>query len=133
MSEHNCHVALAGALSALGYATAWENTPYQPTPGTSWVRETFAPDRKVAAALGTDAYNRITGVYLVGVFSPAGAGWKAAGDIAAAVLAAYKRGATLTAGGTTVRILRSYRAAGRSEPDWYHVPVTVEFLSDVAP
>lgn len=126
------HQALSTALNSLAMPTEWENTAFV-QPAGSYLRETFKPAPRVASALGTDAPNRVTGVYLIDIFTFAGNGWKDADDIFILIAAAYPRGATLTQGATQVRIVRCYRSGGLVEGDRYHVPVTVEFRADIPP
>lgn len=133
MSVSAIHAALRTQLDTLGYPVAWENVPYEPEEGQAYLRESFAPNRTREASLGTTGYNRVPGVYLVDVFTPVGRGVADGETIAAAVLAAYTRGSTLTNDGTAVTIERSYRAAARADGAWWHVPCTVEWRADIAP
>jgi hypothetical protein len=133
VSNATVHIGLTKVVEGLGYAVARENVVYKPTTGTPWLRATFAPNPTAQAALGEDGPNRLTGILMVDVFAPVGVGFGAADVIAEAVMAAFARGDVVTEGAVSVRIERSYRSRGRTETDWYHVPVTVEYRADVAP
>lgn len=133
MSEKACHLALSARLDTLAVPVARENTPYTPTPGTAWVRERCTFNGRAAATLGPSGYDRLTGVYFVDVFAPRGVGWGAGRTTADLVHAAFARGTVLTSGSVRVVVERCYSTAPREEPDWWMVPVTVIFRSDVAP
>ncbi len=133
MSMQDIHIALRVQLTTLSVAKSYENVKYEPTVGTAYVRERFLPDASVQESLGSAGYNRITGVYLIDAFCPAGEGVDDAEDLADTVLAAFARGSVLTSSGVSVVIEKSYRSAGRSESDWYQVPIVVQFRADIAP
>jgi hypothetical protein len=68
---------------------------------------------------------------MLDIFVPVGKGWAMADAIYEAILVAFPRGGVLTAEGEYVRIEKTYRNAGRVEPPWYQLPVTVEFRTDI--
>ncbi len=122
--------ALSAQLLTLGLTTAWENNATQPT--AAHVRETFLPATSNAASLGTTGLNRIEGIYQVDVYSLYGGGVGATETTIQLVLAAFKRGDTLTNETTTVIIERAYRTTGMREGKWYHVPITIDWRADIA-
>ncbi len=133
MSVQDIHIALRVQLATVtSVAQAYENVKYEPTVGTAFVRERFLPDPSVQESLGSAGYNRITGVYLIDAFCPSGVGVDDAEDLADTILAAFVRGSILTSSGISVVIEKSYRSGGRSEPDWYQIPIVVQFRADVA-
>jgi hypothetical protein len=130
--ESDVQAALAVQLASLGEPVQWENTPF--TPGAvRWMRETFKPSPTAAASLGTDGFNRLTGVYLVDIFAPPATGREDGNDLFALLAAAFPRGGALTYETTTVRIVRTYRSGGTVKGDWYQVPVAIEYQADVPP
>jgi hypothetical protein len=134
MSQTDVHAALSTKLGTIsGEEIAWENSQFEPTLGTRWIREVYAPAPMVQSSLGTAGYNRLTGVYFLDVFTPVGRGWKDAEELVEILLEAFPRGAVLTAGSVEVRVERSYRSEARVEDHWYHVPLAIEFRADIEP
>ena len=131
---------IQGALDTQlnNYATAqdvavdWPNVPYEPTISVSFVRPTFLPGYPEAAALGQDALNLQQGLYQVDIFTPSGAGSKAARDLAEALITSFKRGTTLTYSGVKVRIKRAGIEASRQEPEWFVLPVLIAWFAYTA-
>ena len=108
---------------------AWPNVDYKPEIGQPWVRVTFRPFENEAAALGPDAQSRMDGLYLVDLFYPANTGPQAADTMAKEIIAAFKHGTILTEGGFKVHILRSKSEANVSEPQWFQIPVTIQWYA----
>ena len=44
---------------------------------------------------------------------------------------AFKKGTTLIYNGVTVIVTKVSQSGSLEEPDWYHIPVTVEWRTDV--
>lgn len=136
MSIANVHAALNAQLKTVSEITddvvAWVNRGFEPTPGTAWYRPTFMPAEPSSPEIMASSPNRHVGVYQVSIFWPQNTGYLDAETKAAAIVAAFSRGTTLTYSGTAVRIERSWYERGIAEPDWYHVPVTIAWRSDIA-
>jgi hypothetical protein len=111
---------------------AYENAEYEPESGTGYLRETLLPAEPEQAELGTDGRNRLTGIYQISVFEEVGKGSGDAETKAETLIAAFKRGTTLTANGLTVRIDKAWRSPAIQEKDWYHVPVSVRWFAYAA-
>ena len=131
MKENLIESALNAQLKTLGILTSWENIGYKPTKGTLWIRPTFMPGQSRAAAIGVNAQDRITGIYQVDVFAPADNGVYDGGQQVDAIMTVYKRGTALTYSGVTVKINKVWRSTARPEPDWYQIPVIIEWQADV--
>jgi hypothetical protein len=122
-------VALSGYQAS---NVAWENSEFEPTVGTSWLRPTFMPAEPEQADLGDSGRNRLTGIYQVSVFAPTGEGAGEAESKAEDLVTYFKRGKTFVSGGVTVRVRRAWRSAAAQEADWYHVPVSVMWFAYAA-
>lgn len=132
MSTDHIRRALETRLAAMSpaLATAWENSPYEPEPGTPYQRAFMlyaAPENEV---LGCD-YRREVGVFQVSLFYPPGTGSAAAQARADAVQEHFPRGLTLTHSGTSVLIPRSpAKAPGFNADGWYVVPVSIPYRAE---
>jgi len=142
MSTALVRAALTAHLTAISpgaavpdVSIAWEDKPFSPG-STRWYRATFLPGKPSAAAIGTEAANRVYGVFIVDVFDPSGSGTASADATAVEaerIAAAYKRGTVLTSGAQAVRMNRAYRSAGDNyDPKWHHVAAVIEWQADVA-
>lgn len=49
---------------------AWDNVPYIPLPGTSWIRCTILPGEVEALEFGLDTDKEYTGMIDLGIFTP---------------------------------------------------------------
>ncbi len=131
MKENLIESALNAQLNTLGIPISWENVGFKSTKGTLWIRPTFMPGQSRAAAIGKNSQDRITGIYQVDVFAPADEGVYAGGQQVDSIMTLFKRGTALTYSGVIVKINKVWRSTARSEPDWYHIPVIVEWQADV--
>ena len=55
-------------------AIAWDNVPYVPTPGTSWIRCTILPGSVDALEFGRDTLKEHSGIIDIGIFTPRNTG-----------------------------------------------------------
>jgi hypothetical protein len=119
------------AISAT--SVAWPNRSFAQPTGSVWYRVTWLPGQPRAAAVGTDAQNRHVGLYQVDVFAPGNQGAKTALDAAKIIVAAYKRGTTLTSAGATVYCDNAYMMTGVNEDTGlFHIPVRINYRADIA-
>ncbi len=103
-------------------AIAWDNIPYVPTPGTSWIRCTILPGDSEALEFGTDTLKQYSGMIDIGIFTPR--------DIGSATARGYA---------DTLLNLFDMETFGSIECDevfirnlgidgyWYHMSVTIPF------
>jgi len=105
------------------------NVSYKPTKGTTYLRSSLLPAATTSAAIGLDGNDFYSGVYQVDVFSPRGLGAKTAIDMADEVIELFVKGTVLTTDSFRVKILNGSIQAPLEEPDWYQVPVIVEWFS----
>lgn len=130
---------------------AFDNIPYSPTTGTSFIRSRFMPVNRRPAVRGLNPQQLYTGTYMVTVFSPEGEGAGAAETLAttitdtfAATSSIYYDNSTnsllteaeafivLEDGGRTllgnvvhVSIEYSEARQGLLDTPWYSVPVVI--------
>lgn len=131
MKENLIESALNNQLSTLDIPTAWENKEFSPEEGILWIRPTFMPGQSRPAAIGENVSERIPGIYQIDVFSPANEGVYDGGQQVDEIMTLFRRGTALSYDSVTVKITRVWRMAAKSEPDWYKIPVIVEWQADV--
>ena len=109
----------------------WENETFEkPSSFTDpWISPRLLHAPADGRTLGGDPRTRLNGVYHVNIFAPAGRGTKAADRLADSLMRRFKSGVRPTSGSTTVTLRTPFRAPGRTETDWYQVPVEVRWFS----
>ena len=104
-----------------------ENTLIRPANTTAWCRSTLLPAATVVESIGVDGRERKHGLFQVDLFFINNGGYKDASEMADLVVAAFSKGLYLTDGNYTVMILRSWIDAAKPFPNYYNVPVIVEW------
>lgn len=133
MSRALIRKALETRLNSLSptWPTAWENTKFTPTAGTSWQRATMLFSDTQALGIGTGAPEHWQGHLHVVLWTPAGAGAAAAEarfELLAGRTGHFQRGQVLSAGGINVLIEQpTTRPALTGEPQWFGLPVLIPF------
>jgi len=109
---------------------AWENTVYEPTLNTLYLRPTHLPADTVAGTIGDAASTDLsTGIYQVDVFSPAGDGKNEAYVMADLIADHLKRDTDLTYNSRTIRIKNVSLSPANQDNGWYQIPVNIEYYS----
>lgn len=103
----NAH--LAGLVLSPSLPIAWTNVGFTPPIDTTgkpkpYLRATFLKNPNVRRSINPSATHRMSGLYQVDVYYPAGSGEIAASEIAAAVVARFDAGTKLETGTITVRV-----------------------------
>jgi hypothetical protein len=129
VSEQTVAAALASRLATLSLPTEYENSPFTPVAGQTYLKESFLVGDRIAVGLAqTDA---IVGVYQVLVMAPRD-GTKGPGMMTAKLVeAAFQRGLRLVREGITVAIMQTSQGAAMMAGDRWAVPVRVEFRAYV--
>jgi hypothetical protein len=121
------HLATVPGIPSSTTRWARQNVGFEAEPKENWLRVVLAPgfrDRLTAPAEG--ALVQSSGLLLVDLFLPIGAGPDAADTLGDAVVTRFPPGQQFTVvGGRSLRITRSIARTGVRETDWYHVPVEV--------
>jgi hypothetical protein len=111
-------------------AGAWENVPFSPTPGSTYLRPFLLPARTAAADL-SGALSTWRGVYQVDVVTPINAGPGAADAIADQLAALFPAFLRLTGGDVVLQIMSPASAAkGVQDANGYTVPVSFQYRAD---
>lgn len=114
---------------ALMLPIAWENTTFEPSVTQAYLRPTFLPAQPSAASIGLNGRNRQAGIYQVDVFVPVGGGSAESRRISGRIIDLFKRGTVLGLGDCHVQVESAGRRPARTEPDWYHVPVIINWFA----
>jgi len=110
----------------------WPNKAFDPSTAlTPWFRPTVLPGIPEPAGLGDSAPDQHVGIYQISIFTVKDVGDGPAMDLAALILAAFPRGGSATYGTATVIFEKSYALPAIVEEKFYHVPVRVEYRSEL--
>lgn len=134
MSQLAIRRALETRLAALtpALATAWENQHYTPAQGTPFQAVALLPAQTQNPVFGGD-FKREVGLLQVLLHYPTGTGAKAANERADSLKAHFPRGLSLTSGGVIVIIEGTPSIApARDNGEWYMVPVSIPYFSNIA-
>lgn len=104
---------------------AYENVPYKPTTGQSFVVPKFVPVTRRPAVRGLNPQHRYEGVFRVFCYVPEDSGPSAADGLANKVIDAFESTTDLTFDGVTVSIDYAERGVGFTEKPFYYVPVNI--------
>jgi len=132
MSESAIRAALETRLALLSpaMATAHENAAYTPVAGTPFQRCYLLRAQPENPVFGS--FHRLTGVFQVSLFYPPNAGAGAAEARAKLLAEHFPRGLSLTASGVTLMIDREpYIMSGQQDIDRWHVPVRINYFSNI--
>lgn len=113
-------------------SVAWENVPFTPTAGVTYIQPFLLPGEPFQAEIGTNGINRHSGVYQISVFYPAGQGVAALNTLTADLCDHFKRGTSLTYSGVTVTVQKAYQSPMQQETDRVHIPITIQFRCDAS-
>lgn len=121
--------ALETALKAMTptLATAWENTAYTPVVNTPYQRASLIPGTPINDEYGPGFADQ--GFFQVSLHYPPGLGVKDADARALALRSAFRRGASFTANGLVVTIMKTpaILPAMTDDDGRYVKPVSIEY------
>ena len=106
-------------------AIAWPNVPYTPVKGTPYVRADFVPTLRRPAVVGPNPEQRMSGLYILTVFTPEYAGAAAGTTLADKLLTRFNGSSAILATGLIVRIEYSEARMPLHEPPFYAIPVEI--------
>lgn len=95
-----------------------------------YLKERLTPISSRRQTIGPVALVRHLGAVLWDLYVPAGNGTDAADRMADAFITAFWDGLVLSNGTQRVTIRGSSRSAGLLDPQWYHVPLLVQYQAD---
>jgi len=104
---------------------AYQNVPYNPTTGTSYIEVTYLPTSRRPAVRGLNPQQRYEGVFAINCYAPEGNGPSAAETIAENVANAFEATTSITTNNVTVSIDYSEVIQGFLDSPWFVVPVNI--------
>lgn len=111
---------------------AWENSDYEPTLGTLYVRAYNLFGDTAQSTLGESGEDMTIGIFQLDVFAESGKGKKAAMDMADLLADRFKRGTDLTYNSRVVTVTRVQRRTANNSGGWYQIPVEVVYRAQTA-
>jgi len=104
---------------------AYENVPYNPTTGTSYIEITYLPTSRRPAARGLNPQQRYEGIFAINCYASEGKGPAVAETIAENVMTAFEATTSMTTNNITVSIDYSEVRQGFLDSPWFVVPVNI--------
>ena len=104
---------------------AYENVPYNPTTGTSYIQPMYFPVTRRPAVRGRNPQQRYDCLFAINCYAPEGNGPSAADTLAKNVLEAFEATTSITLNGTTVSIDYAERQQGILNSPWFFIPVNI--------
>lgn len=108
---------------------AYENVPYEPTTGQSFIRVAYMPVTRRPAVRGRNPQQEYRGILALNVYAPEGAGPAACEDIVEKLLEGFEATTDITyndgSGDYTVCIDYAERDIGLTDAPWYLIPVNI--------
>jgi hypothetical protein len=123
---------MASLTTSPSMPVAWPNVSYDP-PSTGYLRVSHLPNETDQVTLGTSGQNRHMGLLQVDVMWPKGEGSVDPLEVAAQVVAHFKRGTTFTQNSVDIRIVSPPSISPPLDDDPFRAyPVTIPYLADTA-
>lgn len=108
---------------------AYENVPFSPTTGQSYLEVSYTPITRRPTVRGLNPQQRYDGIFVINCYVPEGAGPAAADTLAKNVMETYEATTKLTQGSTTVNIEFAERRQGIVDSPFYLTPVVVTWYA----
>jgi len=108
---------------------AYENVPYEPTTGQSFIRVAYMPVTRRPAVRGRNPQQEYRGILALNVYAPEGAGPAVCEDIVENLLEGFEATTDITyndgSDDYTVCIDYAERDIGLTDAPWYLIPVNI--------
>ena len=108
---------------------AYENVPYEPTTGQSFIRVAYMPVTRRPAVRGRNPQQEYRGILALNVYAPEGSGPAACEDIVEKLLEGFEATADINyndgSDDYTVCIDYAERDIGLTDAPWYLIPVNI--------
>jgi hypothetical protein len=104
---------------------AFDNVPYDPTTGTSFIKSSYIPVTRVPAVRGLNPSQRYGGIYAVTVYCPEGNGPGVADGIANTVIENFEAATDVSLNDFNVSIDYAERQQGFLDTPWYYIPINI--------
>ena len=108
---------------------AYENVPYEPTTGQSFLRVSYIPTLRRPAVRGLNPQQEYRGILAINVYAPEGSGPAACEEIVEKLLEGFEATTDITyndgSDNYTVCIDYAERDIGFTDAPWYLIPVNI--------
>ena len=104
---------------------AFDNVPYDPTTGTSFIKSSYIPVTRVPAVRGLNPSQLYKGLYSVTVYCPEGNGPGVADGIANTVIQNFEAATDVSLNNFNVSIDYAERQQGFLDTPWYYIPINI--------
>lgn len=108
-------------------AIAADNAAFKPEIGKPYLREQDYAGENQAPTLNPEGFQRVDGIYRVGVFVPKESGRFVALTLVDKIATAFNRGLVLDFDGQKVRIEKHVRETGFTDGEWYQTGIKIYY------
>ena len=124
-------MSLYSSLNTIDNVTPidWENSPYLPTIGVTYLKQSHIPNETVQVTAGSAGSDLYSGIYHVAVNVESGRGIVEAMVLADKIATKFKRGSNHSSNGVIVNISSVTIGNSSSIDGWYIVPVEIRYRS----
>ena len=129
MSHRKISAALSSRLNTLTDAPpiAFENVPFTPVDGTTWLRESYLPANSATVGLEPGGSTDFVGVYQISIYTPLDDSKFGAYELVDAITAHFARGTMLVFEGQAVVVEQVNVSQGLASGGWWLMPVSVNW------
>jgi len=129
MSHRKISAALSSRLNTLPDAPpiAFENVPFTPVDGTTWLRESYLPANSATVGLEPGGSTDFTGVYQISIYTPLDDSKFGAHQLIDDITAHFARGTMLVFEGQAVVVEQVNVSQGLASGGWWLMPVSVNW------
>ncbi|HIF54728.1 MAG TPA: hypothetical protein EYF94_02655 [Porticoccaceae bacterium] len=121
--------ALSAYTNLLGMPTAWQNTLFEPTLGTLYIRPSLLPAKTQPLVMSDYATDKHSGIYQIDIIAPVDQGRRLAVVKADEIADHFQRGTDLNSGSTTTTVMSVSRGVGIRDGAWFVIPVEINFIA----
>ena len=129
MSHRKISAALSSRLNTLTDAPpiAFENVPFTPVDGTTWLRESYLPANSATVGLEPSGSTDFVGVYQISIYTPLDDSKFGAHQLIDDITAHFTRGTMLVFEGQSVVVEQVNVSQGLASGGWWLMPVSVNW------
>ena len=129
MSHRKISAALSSRLNTLTDAPpiAFENVPFTPVDGTTWLRESYLPATSSTVGMEPTGSTDFIGVYQVSIYTPLDDYKRESHQLIDSITAHFARGTILVFEGQTVVVEQVNVSQGMASGGWWLMPVSVNW------
>ena len=110
-----------------------ENERFVPNIRNPWIRTLLVPAPTTKQSLGANGLNRLSGIYSVDLYYPAGRTSIAdINQIADTIINSYIEKLYIESNSTYIQVLSAWRNTSIQDGDWLAVPITIRWESQAA-